>query len=374
MQSKTNSSISVFKRGFTLIELLVVVAIIAILIALLLPAVQAAREAARRTECKNHLKQIGLALHNYHDVMGMFPPATINGPLPCPTCVYPNAGGCAACPAPVYRKGPVTVFLLPYLDQGPLYNAINFNAANIESPAQCAPGSAKPIYQQSVSTYCCPSDTHAGYTDRGYGKLNYLVSSGPYSMAASHGNWVGGCACDMTGTVASTAASALTKYTETVPPGGSLPLKTNTGGNLSPGPFGRLSWNSDTGQPRGGCSRFVDMLDGLSNTIFVGETRPTCSSAVRNGWFLTDNGSGSASTGIPINWDTCQQTATATEENNCNVSCNNNTTLGFKSAHRGGCHILFGDGRVAFMSENVDMWTYAKLGAKADGGVIQGSY
>ena len=374
MQSQRISSIAVCKRGFTLIELLVVVAIVAILIALLLPAVQAAREAARRVECKNHLKQIGLALHNYHDAMGMLPPAVINGPLPCPTCAYPNADGCAECPPPVYRKGPFTVFLLPYLDQGVLYNTIDFNAANIESPIQYAPGSNKPISQQSVSTYRCPSDTQKGYTGNGNGPLNYLVSSGPYSMASSHGNWLAGCACDMTGTVAATEAAALTTYTESIPPGGSQPLKTNTGSNLSPGPFGKLSWNSDTGMPRGGCSSFAEMTDGISNTIFVGETRPTCSSPVRNGWFLTDNGSGMASTGIPINWDTCQQTPTATEERNCNVACNNNTTFGFKSSHRGGCHLLFGDGRVAFISENVDMWTYAKLGAKADGGLLQGAY
>src|SRR4051812_6730319 len=94
-----------FKRGFTLIELLVVIAIIAVLIALLLPAVQQAREAARRSQCKNNLKQIGLALHNYHDTANTLPPGWIGDPT------GSNAGN---------RWGWGTM-ILPYLDQAPLY-------------------------------------------------------------------------------------------------------------------------------------------------------------------------------------------------------------------------------------------------------------
>src|SRR5580704_13836676 len=105
------------KRGFTLIELLVVIAIIAVLIALLLPAVQQAREAARRTQCKNNLKQIGLALFNYHDACKTFPPGYVdqNG--------NPNL-------TPDNDLGPGwgwASFLLPYVDQGNTYNQINFN-------------------------------------------------------------------------------------------------------------------------------------------------------------------------------------------------------------------------------------------------------
>lgn len=107
-------------RGFTLIELLVVIAIIAILIALLLPAVQQAREAARRSTCKNNLKQLGLAVHNYVDVSKMIP-AGFN--------IASVAGEWAA---PVY-KGNQFVFLLPYLDQGPLFKSLDFvNLAGID--------------------------------------------------------------------------------------------------------------------------------------------------------------------------------------------------------------------------------------------------
>src|SRR5262245_26681291 len=104
-------------RGFTLIELLVVIAIIAILIALLLPAVQQAREAARRTQCKNQLKQIGLALHNYHDTFNLFP--------------YGSESAATMSP-PLIKNHTGWLLLLPFIDQAPLYNTINFNLATGE--------------------------------------------------------------------------------------------------------------------------------------------------------------------------------------------------------------------------------------------------
>ncbi len=105
------------RSAFTLIELLVVIAIIAILIALLLPAVQQAREAARRTQCKNNMKQLGLAVHNYHDVFDTMPPAWIN----------PSVSNCSTMFGTGNTKN-ITGYslLLPYLDQAPLYNLFNF--------------------------------------------------------------------------------------------------------------------------------------------------------------------------------------------------------------------------------------------------------
>src|SRR3954464_3672724 len=104
------------RRGFTLIELLVVITIIAILIALLLPAVQAAREAARRARCANHLKQIGLAIHNYHGALGCFPPAYASlVPGRQPTDLEFGRG---------WGWG---TMVLPFLEQAPLYDAVNFN-------------------------------------------------------------------------------------------------------------------------------------------------------------------------------------------------------------------------------------------------------
>src|SRR5277367_6742366 len=110
------------QRGFTLIELLVVIAIIAILIALLLPAVQAAREAARRMQCANNLKQLGLAAANYESASGCYPPAWLN--------VGPN-------PVEIYGSTDISVFvrMLPYYEQGPLWNAYNSTIDSATHPA-----------------------------------------------------------------------------------------------------------------------------------------------------------------------------------------------------------------------------------------------
>src|SRR5215813_2046814 len=108
------------RSGFTLIELLVVIAIIAVLIGLLLPAVQQAREAARRSQCKNNLKQMGLAMHNYHDVYQCFPPGYLGYPAG-------NGGSCATINNTTQRGQGWGwgAFLLPYLDQGNLYNLLS---------------------------------------------------------------------------------------------------------------------------------------------------------------------------------------------------------------------------------------------------------
>jgi len=123
-------------QGFTLIELLVVIAIIAILVALLLPAVQAAREAARRTQCRNNLRQIGLAMHNYIDSVKAFPPGYIAGP-PAIATTTPGWGW--------------GTMILPYLEQSALAKKINFNLP-IEDPSNAA------AVQTYLQVFVCPSD------------------------------------------------------------------------------------------------------------------------------------------------------------------------------------------------------------------------
>jgi prepilin-type N-terminal cleavage/methylation domain-containing protein len=126
------------RRGFTLIELLVVIAIIGVLVGLLLPAVQAAREVARGMQCRNNLKQLGLAAHNYHDTLGTFPPGAV-GPL---TPAFPQ---CASLKHPA-----LGTFLLPYLEQPALASQYRWDLSWIDTPNQ-------DVVQQQLKVWNCPS-------------------------------------------------------------------------------------------------------------------------------------------------------------------------------------------------------------------------
>jgi prepilin-type N-terminal cleavage/methylation domain-containing protein len=148
------------KRAFTLIELLVVIAIIAVLVALLLPAVQQAREAARRSQCKNNLKQIGLALHNYEGSCQALPPGSIN--------VVPSA---------VSSEASTHTQILPYLDQGNNYSQFNWGVSLNTSPLNAA------AIAQTIPGYVCPSDLGApGFTGKGQAcYMQNMGANGSYS-------------------------------------------------------------------------------------------------------------------------------------------------------------------------------------------------
>jgi prepilin-type N-terminal cleavage/methylation domain-containing protein/prepilin-type processing-associated H-X9-DG protein len=142
-------------RGFTLIELLVVIAIIAILMALLLPAVQQAREAARRTQCKNNLKQIGLAIHNYESSHRTFPPGRLNFPM-------------------VFSA---QAQILPYLDGANLYNLIDFNVRPSFGPPSTPMTQNEVAARTVVPTYLCPSDFEQ-VPQNDFGPTNYVACAG----------------------------------------------------------------------------------------------------------------------------------------------------------------------------------------------------
>jgi prepilin-type N-terminal cleavage/methylation domain-containing protein/prepilin-type processing-associated H-X9-DG protein len=204
------------QRGFTLVELLVVIAIIGVLVALLLPAVQAAREAARRSSCSNNLKQMGIALHNFHDTFGRFPAALINsgrcnvgggtngwnykGPEVDLQAIYGRGG---TTDASNYRVMNHTGFvaLLPFIEQKPLFDRYSYlNIANGSNPYGQAPGpdpTGNPnriVASTPLKVYTCPSDNNpalvvtaspAGdFYERlspGVARGNYLFSTGYYT-------------------------------------------------------------------------------------------------------------------------------------------------------------------------------------------------
>ncbi len=143
------------RSGFTLIELLVVIAIIAVLIALLLPAVQAAREAARRSQCTNNLKQIGIALMNYHDV---------NGSFPLDRCLFTGIT-----PTPYSFSG--WAALLPYLEQSPAFAAINFSLPSANQAGNTT------VLNTTINAFLCPSESQAVAAGNGAG-TNYSLSEG----------------------------------------------------------------------------------------------------------------------------------------------------------------------------------------------------
>jgi prepilin-type N-terminal cleavage/methylation domain-containing protein/prepilin-type processing-associated H-X9-DG protein len=165
------------RRGFTLIELLVVIAIIGVLIALLLPAVQAAREAARRSQCVNNLKQIGLAIHNYHSQTNALPPSG-------------ERGGGDSISEPNQQTFSMKVRLLPFLEQVPVYNAFNFNvfpgpvgASNLRGIGGAMNFTA---YSTKIASFLCPSDGNPG--DTGSTTVNGLSLAIP---SANYPNSVG---------------------------------------------------------------------------------------------------------------------------------------------------------------------------------------
>jgi prepilin-type N-terminal cleavage/methylation domain-containing protein/prepilin-type processing-associated H-X9-DG protein len=312
------------RLAFTLVELLVVIAIIGVLVALLLPAVQAARESARRMQCANNLKQIGLALVSYHDTYKWFPGgAQFHGGA----TTAPNA-------QPINHRGSIHIRLLPYMEQQALYNLFDFNTG---TDGQQMPGNGLWLKGVQLPMYICPSDNHrlTGTFPNQTMASNYYPNMGPNAQITNNPS----CACPLFDTFRAFS-------------------RTGTTDSNPPGPFTRLGWNYQ--------SKMSDCIDGLSNTIYIGEVRAQCSGHVRAGW--SHSNKWGAFTQIPINWDSCRTMAEAQAEGKtlCFADCNWNAEVAFKSLHPGGAQFVFGDGSVQFLSQNIDMKLYNNLGDKAD--------
>ncbi len=306
------------KRGFTLIELLVVIAIIAILIALLLPAVQQAREAARRSQCKNNFKQIALALHNYHDTHTVFPFATIS-----------RINGVAPAPGTGNTRQNWFHMILPYVDQAPLYNAIQPKIQGNQFP-----GGWNPESTTVLPAFMCPSDPQNPKTTLQGFHGNYLVVHGDGDAGANN-----------------TFA------------------KTN-------GLFYPLSR-----------TKLTDVKDGTSATIMVGEIRlqqdsipasgtgnVVCGGAhdLRGRYYNGHHGNNTVTTMRPPNTPVgdAAQYCNGTPEVPCRECRNGLTEQHIRSWHEGGAQVGLADGSVRFISSNIDTNTFKALGTIRGGEVI----
>ncbi|MEZ6137421.1 MAG: DUF1559 domain-containing protein [Pirellulaceae bacterium] len=343
------------RQAFTLVELLVVIAIIGILVGLLLPAVQAAREAARRMSCSNNLKQIGLACHTYVDAYKRLPNGSVdNDPK------EPAGAAARLWQAGNHRKGTVLVKLLPYVEQAPLFNQLDFRfdvEAQLNATAPFNTAGRLDMRTVPLSVYRCPSD---GTSSKRLGQqnqlYNYSLSIGNQNMN-SNGSW---CNEHPSNTWQTRAAGII---------GGNI---FNNGGNGHghSGPYGRPQGISGVISRCDWSARFADMTDGTSNVILGGEILPSCHDHHRGGggWYGT-NGQWTATT-CRINFNTCGKRGQPDSSNDCFDYRNWMTSGGFKSDHTGGAQFVLGDGSVHFIGENVDYLTYQRLGSRNDDEVV----
>lgn len=326
------------RSGFTLIELLVVIAIIAVLIALLLPAVQQAREAARRSQCKNNLKQIGLALHNYHETIDAFPPGAIAG-------FTANSGGTADTDR---WSGGINwrVMILPYLDQAPLYNKLNFNGSWFSGYAsRTANNSNAVLIGLTMPAYLCPSSSVDPFINTASPQYD-----NPGRLLAIHYTGIAGATPDPAGAA----------------------------GRCNPGNYGIVCANGPMRPSQ--ITRMRDFVDGSSNTIMVSEQSGlvganAISANYGGGWNgVSQTYPASAMSNLStyfyagittVRFGPNTKTTTATASDHPYMT---NTIL--NSFHVGGIHALMGDGSVRFVSDNVNLNTLLAACSMNDGVVL----
>ena len=299
------------RSAFTLIELLVVIAIIAVLIALLLPAVQQAREAARRSQCKNNMKQLGLALHNYHDTFGRLPPGSIQ-PVEWPYLLH---------------------FILPNIDQAPLYNLF---AANWSRPAPWLDATQWPAtLRVGIPALLCPSDGQSG-----------LVKHADGTVDLANSNYLGFFTGLNDGDTNANVSATRTAFG--VNRGAAIRDITDGTSNTM------LMGEYLTGTP-------IDWrgwpYTGRAASQFLHATNPPNSTAGDN--ILAYPAGCTAALNLPLQNLPCIPDG---------VTANNFATS--RSRHVGGAHVLMGDGAIRFVSANMSTATYRNLAWMADGNVI----
>jgi len=331
-----------FRRGFTLIELLVVIAIIAILVALLLPAVQQAREAARRSQCKNNLKQLGLAFANYHDVHNTFPMGNHGR----------DGWGMSFYPA-----------LLPYLDQTALYEAFDFSVNNgndIGYTDQCNNLRAKGVETTLIPSLLCPSSPLPRRVQSTC--ANSMAASYVGIMGAAQGN-------GFTATQAKQIRANCCRCCSGLSGG-----HVSAGGMLL-GPEGGGSSGVQRIQRGGRPVLLRQVTDGTSNVMMMGESSDWAFDASGNpqhvdpswphGWMMGTHHD--ANRRRHFNLTTVRYPIGTRDYNLPGVKGNHGPNNPLVSAHPGGINALLADGSVRFLTESMDLGILKALALRADG-------
>jgi prepilin-type N-terminal cleavage/methylation domain-containing protein/prepilin-type processing-associated H-X9-DG protein len=361
-------------RGFTLIELLVVIAIIAVLIALLLPAVQAAREAARRAQCTNNLKQIGLAIHNYHQTNDCFPPGGFPAYMP------GQNNGNNSCPSQHAR-------LLPFIEQQPLYNALNWNLTVINDTAfggGYGPYANVTVTVAKIATFLCPSDTPPGWNFVGSAPLpnyqttgnNYFASvgssleftsrqtggppNGPFSYVGEIGRVVG--LRNITDGSSNTIAFGEWRIGDGNNNQISIPTDIVFLGSL---PNGTVRNNGTLNMPNPILvQNFPAWLQSCTAAIQTSRTNHT--SRLGEAWMFDIIGFSLGNVLLPPNpkYPNCDSSTVASN------TTQNPGMFGLSSRHPGGCNVLMCDGSVRFLKDSTNQTTLWALGSIAQGEVI----
>ncbi|TWT59431.1 DUF1559 domain-containing protein [Rubinisphaera italica] len=327
------------RDGFTLIELLVVIAIIAILVALLLPAVQQAREAARRSSCKNNLKQIGLALHNYHDVFSTLPMGNSSR----------NGWGISWMPA-----------LLPFVEQSALYDKFDFSLPNVGYSTQCT--NLGTDGRTLINTFLCPSSPLP----------TRVTSTCANSMRASYVG-ISGAADDAIITPAQAKVIGA-NHNQCCGPAGFSDTGIKSTGGMLVGPDGGGSTGEGRVTAGGRSRRFAEAVDGTSNVIVVAE----CSDFAFNsagspisidgshphGWMMGTYHD--ANRRREFNLTTIRYAPNTRTYPLPGVESNHGANNPLMSAHKGGVQVVLLDGHVAFISENIDLVTLKRLALRDD--------
>jgi len=316
------------RRGFTLIELLVVIAIIAVLIALLLPAVQQAREAARRTQCKNNLKQLGLALHNYHDTFGGLPMAKNTSSSATPT------------------NFPAQARILPYMDQAPLYSQINFNERSTHASNAVA-------FATTVPAYRCPSDSDSMQAIAG-GRNNYYTNYGTIIGNSLPGTTAGSTNYGMPMPDGPMFQNSFVSL------GGVIDGTSNTAmmseRTLGDGSNAIVTRKSDTFQP----GVYPNNAD---------EALTMCRATNINDVAMQGKSNGGVSWLSPDHTTTYYYHVLPPNDLSCMYPPSRISTTA-NSRHVGGVHTLMCDGAVRFVSDNIDVRVWRAVGSRNGGEVV----